>query len=87
MTKWKFMNKSQGSDQDTRTLMEVNLGEPFATREINTKTNPVTIIETETDPITETRTNMIEVEEVISLAYPTLGHNSVAQDFAPPTFQ
>ncbi len=81
------MNKSQGSDQDTGTQMEVNLGEPFATKEINTKTNLVTRTEIETDPITETITNMTEVEEVISLANPTLGHNYVAQDFAPPTFQ
>jgi hypothetical protein len=67
--------------------MEVNSSEPFATKEINTKTNIMTIIEIGTNPITETRTNMTEVEKVISLANPTLGHDYVAQDFAPPTFQ
>jgi hypothetical protein len=67
--------------------MEVNSGEPFAIREIDTIIDLVTKTETKINPITKTRTNMTEVEEVISLANPTLACDFVAQDFAPQTFQ
>ncbi len=86
MTKLGFMSESQRSDQDTITQMEVDSGEPFATREIGTKTNLVTKTKIGTNLITKTRTNMTKVEEVISLIDPTLKHNSMAQDFAPPNF-
>lgn len=69
MTKSRFMSDSQRSDQDTRTQMEGDSGEPFATREISTKTNLVTKTKTGTNLITETRTNMTKVEKFISLKH------------------
>jgi hypothetical protein len=87
MTKSRFMNESQRSDQDTRIQMEFDLGEPFAIREIDTRTNLVTKTKIGTNLITEIITNMTKVEEVISLVDPTPRCNSMAQDFAPPTSQ
>ncbi len=78
--------------------MEVDSGEPFAIREISTKTDLVNRIKIKTDSITKienrhlldieivTGTNTTKVEEVVSLVELALGHEFVAQDFAPLNF-
>jgi hypothetical protein len=86
MIKLGFVSKSQRSDQDIEIQMEVNLGEPFIVRKINTRIDFVTMTKTRANLVIEIGTNMIEVEEVVSLIDPAHGCDFVAQDSTPLTF-
>jgi len=86
-TKSKYVNENQISDQDTGIQMEVNSGQPYVVEEVSTRTDLVIKIEIEIEHLfntkIETKTNIIDVEEVVSFVDPRPRPDFMAHDSAP----